>query len=53
MYYTADKSIPDQLKELRAELKDLAVLNRELGMQAGFQNHSGSNSIGAPGLGYL
>jgi sugar phosphate isomerase/epimerase len=48
LYYSPDKSMADQLNELRAELKDLTVLNRELGMVAGFQNHSGGNSIGAP-----
>lgn len=46
--YRNDRSIPDQLKEARAELRDLAVLNKELGMRAGYQNHSGINNIGAP-----
>ncbi len=46
--YRADKSMPDQIKEVRAALSDLVALNRELGMCAGFQNHSGSNNIGAP-----
>jgi len=46
--YTKDKSIPEQLNEMGARLRDLAALNKELGMQAGYQNHSGANYIGAP-----
>lgn len=46
--YRADKSIPDQIKEIRAALRDLVALNRELGLCAGFQNHSGSTNVGAP-----
>lgn len=45
-----DKARPPQaqLAEIAAQLRDLAALNRELGLQAGFQNHSGSNYVGAP-----
>ncbi len=46
--YAKDKPIPAQLDEIRAELRDLAALNRELGLQAGFQNHSGADYVGAP-----
>jgi sugar phosphate isomerase/epimerase len=46
--YAKDKPIPDQLKEIKAELRDLASLNKELGLQAGFQNHSGADYVGAP-----
>lgn len=46
--YAKDKPIPAQLEEIRAELRDLAALNRELGLQAGFQNHSGADYVGAP-----
>ena len=46
--YRASQPIPDQLRELKPELRDLAALNKELGMCAGFQNHSGSEYIGAP-----
>lgn len=46
--YRDDRSMPEQLKEAHAELRDLAALNRELGLCAGFQNHSGGNNIGAP-----
>ena len=41
--YDLARSIPDQLKEIGARLRDLAALNGELGLQAGFQNHSGSD----------
>jgi sugar phosphate isomerase/epimerase len=46
--YDAKKTIPDQLKEIGAELRDLAALNKELGLCAGFQNHSGADYVGAP-----
>jgi sugar phosphate isomerase/epimerase len=46
--YRKDKPLPEQITERRAALSDLVTLNRELGLCAGFQNHSGSDSIGAP-----
>jgi len=46
-HYTIDKPMLAQLQEIRAKLKDLEALNRELGMQAGFQNHSGASYVGA------
>ncbi|MFM8468929.1 MAG: sugar phosphate isomerase/epimerase family protein [Limisphaerales bacterium] len=46
--YAKDKPIPAQLDEIRAELRDLVALNKELGLQAGFQNHSGADYVGAP-----
>ncbi len=46
--YTKDKAVPDQLKEIHAQLRDLAALNKELGLKAGFQNHSGKDMVGAP-----
>src|SRR4051794_15187878 len=42
------RPIPPQLAEIKARLKDLAALNRELGLKAGFQNHSGRDYVGAP-----
>ena len=39
--YTADKSPADRLKEIADACKDL-------GLQAGFQNHSGRQNVGAP-----
>lgn len=46
--YAKDKSIAAQLDEIGVKLRDIAALNQELGLQAGFQNHSGANYIGAP-----
>lgn len=46
--YANDRSIPQQLTEIGAKLRDLAALNKELGLQAGFQNHSGNGYVGAP-----
>jgi sugar phosphate isomerase/epimerase len=46
--YTKDKTIPETLREVGAGLKDLAALNRELGLQGGWQNHSGADYVGAP-----
>lgn len=48
MHYGADTPILAKLDEVRAKLRDLAALNKELGICAGWQNHSGSDSIGAP-----
>jgi sugar phosphate isomerase/epimerase len=48
MDYEPDRPLPEQLADIRAKLRDVAALNRELGMCAGFQNHSGGNSVGAP-----
>jgi sugar phosphate isomerase/epimerase len=46
--YNLNRPIADQLKEVGAQLRDLAELNKELGIQAGFQNHSGRDYVGAP-----
>lgn len=46
--YDSRRSIPDQLVEVGTQLRDLAALNKELGLQAGFQNHSGHAYVGAP-----
>lgn len=47
-HYDLGKAIPPQLAELKPALRDLAALNRELGISGGIQNHSGSNYVGAP-----
>src|SRR4051812_31725071 len=39
--YDLNKAIPPQIAEIKARLRDVAALNRELGLKAGFQNHSG------------
>jgi sugar phosphate isomerase/epimerase len=46
--YDFARPIPDQLTEIGRQLRDLAGLNQELGLQAGFQNHSGRDYVGAP-----
>lgn len=46
--YDLTKAIPPQIAEVKARLRDLAALNKELGMKAGFQNHSGATYMGAP-----
>ena len=47
-HYTKTQSIPETLQNFGAALKDLAALNRELGLQAGYQNHSGADYVGGP-----
>ena len=48
-YYKYDTKRPvmDQLRELRPVLRDLYAMNRELGLTAVYQNHSGSDYVGA------
>lgn len=46
--YVKDKPIAAQVNEVAAKLRDVAALNKELGLNAGFQNHSGEGRIGAP-----
>jgi len=49
-YYRYDltKPIQPQLDEIRPRLADLAALNKELGIQGVYQNHSGKDYVGAP-----
>ncbi len=46
--YRPDQSPADRLKEIAPALRDIAQACKELGLQAGFQNHSGSRQVGAP-----
>lgn len=48
-YYRYDLSQPviPQLRELKPVVKDLAALNRELGIQGLYQNHAGAAYVGA------
>jgi sugar phosphate isomerase/epimerase len=48
-YYRYDlkRPVAEQLVELRPVVKDLAALNRELGIAAVYQNHSGAYAVGA------
>ena len=46
--YAKDKAPADQLKEIAPQLKDIAEACQALGLQAGYQNHSGRDYVGAP-----
>lgn len=46
--YDTDRGVREQLDEIRPRMKDLAALNRELGLSAVYQNHCGANFVGAP-----
>jgi sugar phosphate isomerase/epimerase len=46
--YNLARPIPDQVTEIGAQLRELAALSAQLGLQAGFQNHSGRDCVGAP-----
>ena len=46
--YDLKRGVMDQLKEIRPRLQELAEFNRELGITAVYQNHSGANYVGAP-----
>lgn len=46
--YKPGKPIPEQVAEIRAAMRDLAALNKELGLCGAHQNHSGSAFFGAP-----
>jgi len=47
-HYDKAKPVPETVREVGKELTELAVFNRELGLQGGYQNHSGTDYIGAP-----
>jgi sugar phosphate isomerase/epimerase len=44
--YARERPVLDTLKEIQAELRDLVALNKELGLNAGFQNHSNEFHVG-------
>lgn len=46
--YDPKRSVIEQLDEIRPQVRDLAALNKELGMTAVYQNHCGANFVGAP-----
>jgi sugar phosphate isomerase/epimerase len=48
IHYTADKPILAQLEDIKARLRDLAQLNKALGVRGGIENHSGQDYFGAP-----
>jgi sugar phosphate isomerase/epimerase len=45
--YDLNRPVMDQLNAIGPLLTDLAALNRELGIQAVYQNHSGAEHVGA------
>jgi sugar phosphate isomerase/epimerase len=47
MRYKDGIPIPKQIEEFRAKLKDLAALNKEIGVTGLIQNHSGNGYVGA------
>ena len=46
--YDLKSPIIPQIENFKAQIKDLVDLNKEIGIQAVYQNHSGSNYFGAP-----
>jgi sugar phosphate isomerase/epimerase len=46
--YDLKRPVAGQLDEIRPQLKDLVAMNKTLGIQGVYQNHSGSNYFGAP-----
>jgi sugar phosphate isomerase/epimerase len=46
--YDLARSIPAQLDAFRAQFRELAALNRELGMAGYYQVHAGASNVGAP-----
>jgi sugar phosphate isomerase/epimerase len=45
--YDLDRSVARQLREFQPQLRDLAAMNRELGITAVYQNHAGRDQLGA------
>lgn len=45
--YDLKKNVDDSIKEFKSQLEALAAFNKELGINAGYQNHSGV-SFGSP-----
>jgi len=46
--YDLSKGMKPQVAEFTAQLKDLAQLNKEIGIQGLYQNHRGKNYVGGP-----
>lgn len=45
--YDLNRPVTEQLAEFRPMVRDLAALNRELGISAVYQNHAGAKNVGA------
>jgi sugar phosphate isomerase/epimerase len=46
--YDLSKPVRPQLEAIRPQVQDLVAMNREIGVQALYQNHSGAKMVGAP-----
>ncbi len=46
--YDLSKPIKPQVANFKAQLKDLAALNKEIGVQGLYQNHRGKDYVGGP-----
>lgn len=46
--YDLKRPVMQQLNEWRPMFRDLAAMNRELGIKAVYQNHAGNKQLGAP-----
>ena len=46
--YNLSKPIKPQIADFKAQLTDLAALNKEIGIQGLYQNHRGNNFVGGP-----
>ncbi|WCJ59115.1 sugar phosphate isomerase/epimerase [Fontisphaera persica] len=46
--YDLRQPIAEQLARLKPRFQEVAALSRELGLRAGYQNHSGSGYVGGP-----
>ncbi|QTN32275.1 TIM barrel protein [Akkermansiaceae bacterium] len=46
--YDLSKPIKPQVANFKAQLTDLAALNKEIGIQGLYQNHRGNNYVGGP-----
>jgi sugar phosphate isomerase/epimerase len=46
--YNLSKPIKPQIADFKAQLTDLAALNKEIGIQGLYQNHRGNNHVGGP-----
>ncbi len=47
MKYDLGRSVLEQIAEWKPQLRDLAAINHDFGIQGLYQNHSGSNYMGA------
>lgn len=46
--YDLSKPVVEQLDHWKSVLRDLAAMNRDIGIQGIYQNHAGKNTFGAP-----